>query len=384
MALKNNGDVRAASLETKANHSLKATAFELPKAEISGQYGHYDGPDKNLAFEISQTLPFPTLFWAKAKELKAGHQLAELQLAAKQNQTRQAVRILIEEIRHMEARLFYQNKLTNAYERCYAIIAERRKLGEGSQQELTMAKVKLRKANYNSENISIALSELYKKLNALCGNIYQGQQVILCLADKKIESRLWDKSISELFLDENLELRSLNAEIDGLKAKKHVSLSEQLPDITLGYQNSSAVGVHTIDGKDFSFDIRDRFNSFSVGLSIPLNIFSSYAKVKATRLQTEAKNEELKQVRRNILVQFNDLFVRYNSEEERLRYYKEDALPEAEQMLKLAEENYKLGDSSYLVYTQALETYNEVMQDYLESSLKLNLCVINLYALCNK
>ncbi len=386
LALKNNGQVKARGLELKASCSLRATAFELPKADISALYGHYDGPDNNLAFEISQTLPFPTLFWARAKELKAGRELAEIKLESQKNKIRQAVRVLVEEIRHNRARLAYQDSLRNAYYSCFLIEANRRKLGESSQQELAMASFKFKKANVDWENTGLKLAQLYQKLNAICGNIHQGQRSMLTLAeeDDELLSRTWDKSISQNFLEDNLELKTLNSEIMELKAKKNVSLSEQLPDITLGYQNGSAVGIHTINGKDVAYGIKDRLSSFSIGLSIPLNIFSAHAKVKSARLEAEAKKEELKQANKDLLVDFSALLNRYYSEQERVRHYKRDLMPEAETMLKLAKDSYKLGETSFFAYTQVLETYNDVKEEYISSSLKLNLCIINIYALLNK
>ncbi len=382
LALKNNGQVKARSLELKASRSLRATAFDLPKADVSAQYGHYDGPDNNLAFEISQTLPFPTLFWAKAKELKAGRELAEIKLASQQNKVRQAVRVLVDEIRHTEAMIVCQDSLMNAYKRCHSIIKKRRKLGEGSQQELTMASIKAKKARYDMEKFMAELVQYYAKLNALCGNLYPRESQLAFKTD--IVSRVLDIDEIKVLFEENLELKTLNLEVAELKAKKNVSLSELLPDITLGYQNSSAVGTHTVGGKDVVYDINDRLSSFSIGLSIPLNLFSSKAKVKSARLQAEAKAEELKQANQELASGLSELVARYQSEKDRLRYYKETALPEAEQMLKLAEESYKLGEISYLAYAQALETYNEVKVDYINSSLNLNLCIINIYALFNK
>ncbi len=378
-AMERNFQIKIQGLEARSAKVLKATAFELPKAEVSAQYGHYDGPDNNLAFEISQTLPFPTLFWAKAKQLKAGSQTAELKLQMQKNEVRQAVRVLYEQLRHKQHQAYYKDLLSVTYGRYYDLVSERYKLGEATKQEQTIAKIKMNKAHFEHRQLQLEISALHRKLELICG--VKGFEIPI---SKVLESRPFEWRDFRKPMSENLTVQYLNSQINELRAEKNVSLSEQLPDITLGYQNSSAVGIHTIDGKDVNYGIRDRLNSFSLGLSIPLNIFASRAKVKATKLKMKAKEEEAHQVDKEMQAEYQQLMDRYDKANLRYQHYQFKALPEAEELLKLAEESYKLGETTYLDYVQALETVDDIREAYINYSLELNLCIINIYALFNK
>ncbi len=378
-AMEHNSQIKMQTLELKATKSLRATAFELPKTEITAQYGHYDGPDNNLAFEISQTLPFPTLFWAKAQQMKAGSQTAELRLEIQKNEIRQAVRILYEELRHKLQQIHYKDRLNAVYIHYHKLVAERYKLGEATKQELTICKIKKNKTFFDGQKLLLEIKDLYRKLGLLCGLKAFNIPVAKTLEARSFELQEFSEPMSE-----NLKVKLLNSQINELRAEKNVSLSEQLPDITLGYQNGSAVGVHTIAGKDFVYDINDRLSSFSLGVSIPLNIFSSRAKVKATKLKVQAKEIAISQADKEVQADYQKLMDKYVKDKYHYEHYRFEALPEAEELLKLAEESYKLGETSYLEYVQALETVDDIRETYINYSLELNLSIINIYALFNK
>ncbi len=379
LAFQNNGQVQAQVLEAQASKRLKATAFELEKLNFNAQYGHYDGPENNLALEISQTLPFPSVFFARHKKLKAQSRIAELDLDIKKSQIRQAVRILCEKIRHKEAELSYNLELSKVYQTYLKLVKERSDAGEDSPQAYALAEMKSKSIDFERQEDEVKLNSLKNQLMLICGLTELNINLSL---DLKVRSFNEQEVLD--FIQENLAFKRLKLEIDALKAEKQLTISEQLPDISLAYQNQSAVGMQTINGKDVYFNLNDRLSSFSIGLSIPLNIFSSNAKVQASKLRIEAKELEVKQADCNLQYECADLLQTYLQEQKRYLFYKEKALPEAEKILSLAKKSYELGDSSYLAYTQAIESVNQIRSSYIASSLMLNIYIINLYALCNK
>src|SRR5690606_28517295 len=92
IAMENNPQLRSKNLDIQSAQSLSKTAYELPKTDVNFQYGNTDGFEYNDGFQISQTIPFPTLFGAKknlVKEQVKGQQWAK---ALTENELKKQVR----------------------------------------------------------------------------------------------------------------------------------------------------------------------------------------------------------------------------------------------------------------------------------------------------
>ena len=71
VALKNSSKLKADELAVLATKSLSKSAKEIPKTNFNVQLGQYNSKKFDNAFEISQTIPFPSLFSAKREAVKA-------------------------------------------------------------------------------------------------------------------------------------------------------------------------------------------------------------------------------------------------------------------------------------------------------------------------
>ena len=70
-ALQNNQTIKASDLEIDASKALKKTAGELPKLDFNAQLGQYNSVKFDQSFQVSQTIPFPSLFGAKKELINA-------------------------------------------------------------------------------------------------------------------------------------------------------------------------------------------------------------------------------------------------------------------------------------------------------------------------
>jgi cobalt-zinc-cadmium resistance protein CzcA len=79
IALQNNQTIKASDLEIDASKALKKTAGELPKLDFNAQLGQYNSTKFDQSFQVSQTIPFPSLFGAKKQLINAEIKGKELQ-----------------------------------------------------------------------------------------------------------------------------------------------------------------------------------------------------------------------------------------------------------------------------------------------------------------
>ncbi|MBK8655361.1 MAG: TolC family protein [Haliscomenobacter sp.] len=82
MALKNNLEIQSQQLNVQSSVSLKNSVFELPKTNVNFQFGQYNSINQDKAFQINQSIPFPTYYSAKSNLYKAELQGSQFQQQA--------------------------------------------------------------------------------------------------------------------------------------------------------------------------------------------------------------------------------------------------------------------------------------------------------------
>jgi len=80
IAIKNNLELQARQLNVQSSLILKKSVFELPKTNVNFQFGQYNSINQDKAFQITQNIPFPTYYTAKARLYNAELQGSQLQM----------------------------------------------------------------------------------------------------------------------------------------------------------------------------------------------------------------------------------------------------------------------------------------------------------------
>src|SRR5690606_11422003 len=102
IALENNPQLRSKKLDILSIQSLSRTAYELPKTDVNFQYGNTDGFEKNDGIQISQTIPFPTLFGTKKNLIKEQVKGQEWAKALTENELKKQVRTYYYQLEYLE------------------------------------------------------------------------------------------------------------------------------------------------------------------------------------------------------------------------------------------------------------------------------------------
>lgn len=115
LAMQSDASIYAVQQRKQASEQLLSTAYELPRAEIKYTWGHYDGPLKNSAIEVSQEVPFPTLFLKRRKLLKLQAQERAMQEELERTNLALEVANICEDIRHATQRLRMLRQIDSLY-----------------------------------------------------------------------------------------------------------------------------------------------------------------------------------------------------------------------------------------------------------------------------
>ncbi|MDR2684708.1 MAG: CusA/CzcA family heavy metal efflux RND transporter, partial [Prevotellaceae bacterium] len=277
IALENSSAIRAENLNVQSAKALKHTGFELPKLEISSQFGQYSSMEKDNAFSISQTIPFPTLFAAKKNLLNAELKKAEFNRQITENELKSQVRIYYCQMEYFLHNQLKLNQLDSIYSEFIRVANLRYKTGESNKIEITTAQ---------TQKGEIAL--LLQQNEIFFKNAQKNMQILLNIADsivipisEKYKPLPFNLLIDSVNIAQNPALQVLQQEIKISEQNKKVEISQNLPDITLGYTNQSLIGYQNIGGAERFFGADKRFHAFNVGIAIPLTIGAARAKTKA-------------------------------------------------------------------------------------------------------
>jgi cobalt-zinc-cadmium resistance protein CzcA len=100
--LENNLELQSQQLNVQSSTYLKKSTFELPKTNVNFQYGQYNSLTNDKAFQINQSIPFPTYYSAKANLYKAESQGSQLQQQATANEIKAQVQFWFYQLQYLQ------------------------------------------------------------------------------------------------------------------------------------------------------------------------------------------------------------------------------------------------------------------------------------------
>jgi cobalt-zinc-cadmium resistance protein CzcA len=380
IALKNSTKLKANDLSVLAAKSLSKSAKEIPKTNFNVQLGQYNSKRFDNAFEITQTIPFPSLFAAKKGVIKAEVVSKELMKQVTQNEIKAQVQTYYYQL------LFLQNNknkllyLDSLYVDFVNASALRYKTGETKQLEKTTAESKrseIKLLLLQNENDVTSTYNLLK--------MWMNTDDDFTIVDAKSYQPLVTTTILDsTLLSQNPTIKIILQDAVVVEQNKKVEKALGLPDFTFGYNNQSLIGFQTINNQEKYFNAGNRFHVGTIGIGIPLTFGATKAKIKSLEYQKQALQATAQTEQHQLEIQLLNAFQQYNQYLMQYNYYTQQAIPTATEIIKAAKLGYKTGEASYIEYILALQNATDTELKYLQSIQQINQSVININYLISK
>jgi cobalt-zinc-cadmium resistance protein CzcA len=380
IAIQNNLEIKSKDWNIEAAKALKKTANELPKLDANIQLGQYNSIKFDNAFQLSQTIPFPTLFGAKKELLNAELKATQIQKDISIYELKNQVRTLFYQIEYLQFNKQKLFGLDSLYTEFIRVANLRYKTGDTKKIEISTAETKKGEINLIAQQNEVYLQNAYKSLQALLNtaeninivpsNLYEALQVNTLLDSSAISNH---PLLQTIFQNMTIAEQS-----------KKVEKAQGLPDFTIGYNNQSLIGFQTIDGQEKYFGAGNRFNAVNVGVSIPLTFGATKARLKSLEYQKQSLDAQAQQQKVLLNAQLQNAIAQYQQDVQQYNYYQTQALPNATEIVKAAQLGYRTGDISYVEYLYALQTATDIQLKYLQSIQQVNQTVININSIINK
>jgi cobalt-zinc-cadmium resistance protein CzcA len=380
VALKNNLEMQSQQLNVQSSTALKKSVFELPKTNVNFQFGQYNSINQDNAFQINQSIPFPTYYSAKSNLFKAELEGTTLQQQTTANEIKAQVQYWFYQLQYLQNTKRQLQSLDSLYNDFVSAAALRYKTGETNLLEKTTAETKRGQLLLMLQQNQTDYENAYASLKALL-NINEDFSIS---EDENFQPITLSNSFDTSLVANNPALKVMYQQAVIAEQNKKVETASTLPDFNIGYFNQSLIGTQSVNGTDVFFDGSKRFQGINVGISIPLTFFSNSARIKSLDFKQQALQKEADNGKLILQTQLQNAFQQYNQNLSQYNYFKSIALPNAEIIISTATLGFSSGEIGYIEYLQALQTATDVQLSYLQSVNQLNQSIININFLINK
>lgn len=377
LTLQQNKGLQAAGAGVDYYKQLRRMAGELPKTDVGLQYGQYNSyvkSDNNIT--VTQKIPFPSVFGARASLYDAQLQGSKLQQAATKHELIFQVKQYWYQLQYLYAYRHLLEQQDSIYQRFVKAADLKFRTGETNLLEKTAAETRLAEMQHLNRQ---SLAEEQVLLAGLQG--LSGSPAPLTIAKQTLEPLPAEAMVDSAQLQHYPALQWQQQQVVIQEKEKKLEANALLPDLSVGYFNQSLTGAPLNSSGTAIAKGGDRFQGWHAGVSIPLWMGPFRAKVRAAeqrRIQADfnyqQSNVELKSRWQQAVAQFS----RYKSS---LDYYRETAIPNAMLIEKQALLGYEKGDVGYTTYLLSLQEVFNIREAYLQTIRDYNNAVLSLQML---
>ncbi|HLG35973.1 MAG TPA: CusA/CzcA family heavy metal efflux RND transporter, partial [Bacteroidia bacterium] len=371
VAFRNNPNLIASQLYIQSNKKLQKTSFDFGKTGL-----FYENEDLRkdkatdegiLKIGFSQSIDFPTTYFAQSKFNKQNTLLAKTNLSLTEKD-------LLLNVRSAYFNLWYTSAVQNLLKQQDSIYTDfenaatlRFTSGETNKLEMLSAQAKHKEIQLAVQAVNadvlIAQYELMKLMNI--------NTLVLPISStpEKLQSAITN-SQSEIVNHPYLQLSQQRISLANFQRK--VEFNKLLPDFNVRYFNQSWYG------KD------PGYYGYSFGIGIPLFFWSQQGRIQSAKLQHRIAQKNFENDQLHFNTAYNKALQNYLKNLSSLSYYEQTGLQQADEILSSATLAYKSGEISYVEYTTLLSQSIDIKNNYLKSLNDYNQSVIQINYFINQ
>ncbi|MEQ9187732.1 MAG: CusA/CzcA family heavy metal efflux RND transporter [Cryomorphaceae bacterium] len=371
IGLSNNGNVQVAKTIIELQQQGEKEAFNLGKTSVGFQYGQYNSFENDFAFDLNQSIEFPTVYTSQRKLAIEKTEGSQMQLAITENGLKRDIRQTWYDLVYLQEKeklLLYQDTI---YGRFLHAATIRYETEATSYLEKATAETMMMEIQNELKLIASDISIQEKQLRILL-NDTTGLSFVPAPLDERVLANIQDSTQ----LSSNPMLAYAQQQIDITNAEKAVQSAKMLPDLSVGYFNQSQIGNPTVNG-----DIAGgstRFSGVQAGISIPLFYGSYKASIKSAKLKEQMAQTNADYYHNVLQGQYEQQLQEVLKYRGSLSYYRDKAVPQANLVIGNAQKSFENGAINYVEYFQNLNQGPELKLTYLNTLNGYNQAIINL------
>lgn len=363
IGLKNNLQLQTENLKSEYAKVATKAAIDLPKTNLTAEYGQINSAYIDAKIGISQTFSFPTVYNNNRKHLKDQLNIAFLNY---QNHEFDLKRV-ITEIYFEVIILREKEKLLLTADSLYTSLNAKAALRFSKGESNIIEKAK---AENQRTNIAVQLNLLQKNIQMLMTEfkylLNMNEDFQLNVSSLKYQNQT---SIDTNLISQNPLTKWLESKYLSTKTQAKLQRSMLLPDLTMGYYNVSFKGFGADNN---SYSTANRFSSIQLGVAVPFYSKALRANIALAKTNTDIAKKELQVNLSALKNKYEQLTNAILKDEQVISYFESTELANSEEIYAAANHQLNLGEINYLEYVMLINQSIEIKSHYLEAIQNLN------------
>jgi heavy metal efflux system protein len=380
IALGNNKTILASSYKLQAKEQLIKTSYELPKLDFNFGLGQFNSAQVDNNVQVSQAIPWPTIFAAKRQLFKAHAAAQNIAHQLSISDVKKQIRLCYYQIQYLQHNQQQLQLLDSIYAEAVRVAQLRFKTGDIKKIEINTAEVKQGEIQLLQQQNDIYIKNAIRDLGYL---INTHQNIIVPIVNK-YEPLQYNTLIADVVIKNNLQIQALQQEATILQAAKKIHIADALPELKLGYYNQSIIGSQIVNNNTVNYNNNNRFQAVNIGLAIPLNRQANKAKKYAIALEQQSVMAKQEDLQLQLNMQLQNAMQQYQQDVAQYNYYHTQAKPNATAILKAAQLGYTAGEINYVEYLYAIQIASDIELKYLQAIQQVNETVLGIQQLINQ
>ena len=361
IGLHNNLQLQANKYEMLQAKSSAHAAIDFGRTNVQymkGQYNSESKQDNNIS--ITQTLAFPTTSIANYRALQQQTNVAAANFELSSYELHYKINLAFIKLLYLHSQIKLLYEQDSLYKKLSVLSEKRFKVGEATQLEWLLAQSKTK---MNQSKIELQKGNLEQSIVAL--KTLMNATLDLSLGN---EDTLYALAISKQELATDHPLKELSfAKYQLSIAQKKAEQNRLAPDVSIGYFNQTLIGSTISEPLVRIAGQNDRFQGMQVGIQIPLFFNAQQSKIKAAKWNMLSQEKNKEQTILEINSALENARAEYQKQLQQIRFYQQEALPQANILLSQGNASYKAGEINYIAYLQILDAALSIKNDYLQN-----------------
>lgn len=356
IGLKNNLTVKQAQLETEYQQKNVKSQLSIQPTDISVEFGDLNTNVFDQKIAIEQRFQFPT-FYAKQRKLnKQQIETAFLQEKVSEKMLEKQIANLYAEWQFLNLKKEINQENIRIYSDFLKKATLRFEKGASNRTEVATAKIRFQKIENEGKTIQTQIDNIKIELENL---LQLTSDFTINTEEKQYEIPIKSKQNKHPIISHQ------EAILKETQLKLDVEKTKRLPDLSVGYYNQSFKEINT-----------NRFQSFMVGISVPIFQGSINANVKSAETAIKIQENEIQNKKNNLNQEIAQLENEVSSYNQIIESYKKTQLPEAISLQKAIEQQLLSGEINFLDWVilndQIIDLQNQFAEHLFTRNIKAN------------
>lgn len=371
-ALKNNRQVKNERLKTTYQQLLIRSGSTLPQTSVAGDAGQINSAYTDTRFSISQSFSFPTVYTRQKELLREEWKAGVLNVAVREAVLKKQVSQTFATLIYLAGKQQLLHHTDSLYRAFYNLARLRLDKGESnvlevSSAEALLAQIQLQQNQLKQDSV---IAQLQFQLLLNTETLFQPEQTelnTLMAEPAGMDSAIWQV---------HPMLQVLLQQRKTATAAWRLEKSRLLPELSLGYANSSIKGL---GADDRYYNGAHRFNSVQVGVGIPIFSGGQHARIKSAYINQQIAANSYTTESENLRTEFGIAQERYRTAKNNIAAFETQYLKNAMLINQTANKQLAAGTINFLEWVQVTNQailirngYADAVRDLYESVIQLN------------